>query len=112
MRRLGFTPQMPARRVAERDEQAVTGWKEATWVEVKGPGRPAGFTSASRTRRASPAAAQRTHLGSARPHPGRHRKRTTLGTPVGGRPDRLAPGFPHPAVPPPARPRAKARDAP
>ncbi|MET7728539.1 winged helix-turn-helix domain-containing protein [Streptomyces mirabilis] len=55
MRRLGFTPQMPARRVAERDEQAVAGWKEATWVEVKGPGRPAGATSASRTRRASPA---------------------------------------------------------
>ncbi|MFT9480570.1 winged helix-turn-helix domain-containing protein [Streptomyces sp. 11-1-2] len=55
MRRLGFTPQMPARRVAERDEQAVTGWKEATWMEVKGPGRPAGATSALRTRRASPA---------------------------------------------------------
>ncbi|WP_372453400.1 helix-turn-helix domain-containing protein [Streptomyces iranensis] len=54
MRRLGFTPQMPARRVAERDEQAVTGWKEATWMEVKS-GRPAGTTSALRTRRASPA---------------------------------------------------------
>ncbi|MEU0821987.1 winged helix-turn-helix domain-containing protein [Streptomyces mirabilis] len=54
MRRLGFTPQMPARRVAERDEQAVTAWKEATWAEVKEPGRPAGATSASRTRRASP----------------------------------------------------------
>ncbi|MEU2743086.1 winged helix-turn-helix domain-containing protein [Streptomyces sp. NPDC007095] len=54
MRRLGFTPQMPARRVAERDEQAVTAWKEATWAEVKEPGRPAGATSASRTKRASP----------------------------------------------------------
>ncbi|MDH6710476.1 transposase [Kitasatospora sp. MAA19] len=55
MRRLGFSPQVPARRVAERDEQAVTAWKEATWAEVKAPGRPAGATSASRTRQASPA---------------------------------------------------------
>ncbi|MCX4578071.1 winged helix-turn-helix domain-containing protein [Streptomyces sp. NBC_01571] len=30
MHRLGFSPQVPARRVAERDEQAVTTWKEAT----------------------------------------------------------------------------------
>ncbi|MFF7234352.1 winged helix-turn-helix domain-containing protein [Streptomyces sioyaensis] len=54
MHRLGFSPQVPARRVAERDEQAVTVWKEATWVEVKEPGRPVGATSASRTRQASP----------------------------------------------------------
>jgi transposase len=55
MHRLGFSPQVPARRVAERDEQAVTVWKEATWAEVIEPGRPAGDTSASRTRQASPA---------------------------------------------------------
>ncbi|MEU1543904.1 winged helix-turn-helix domain-containing protein [Actinacidiphila glaucinigra] len=54
MHRLGFSPQVPGRRVAERDEQAVTTWKEATWEEVKEPGRPAGDTSASRTRQASP----------------------------------------------------------
>ncbi|WP_435849449.1 IS630 family transposase [Streptomyces tibetensis] len=42
MHRLGFSPQVPARRVAERDERAVTTWKEATWAEVKGPGRPGG----------------------------------------------------------------------
>ncbi len=54
MHRLGFSPQVPARRVARRDEQAVTVWKEATWAEVKGPGRPAGATSASRTKPASP----------------------------------------------------------
>ncbi|MFF4796284.1 transposase [Streptomyces sp. NPDC001276] len=29
MRRLGFTPQVPARRAAERDEQAVAAWKES-----------------------------------------------------------------------------------
>ncbi|WP_371503448.1 winged helix-turn-helix domain-containing protein [Kitasatospora sp. NBC_00374] len=55
MHRLGFSAQVPARRVAERDEQAVTAWKEVTWAEVKEPGRPAGATSASRTRQASPA---------------------------------------------------------
>jgi transposase len=55
IRRLGFSPQVPARRVAERDEQAVTTWKEVTWAEVKKPGRPAEATSASRTRQASPA---------------------------------------------------------
>ncbi|MFF7603466.1 winged helix-turn-helix domain-containing protein [Streptomyces mirabilis] len=55
MHRLGFSPQVPARRVAERDEQAVTVWKEATWDEVKEPGRPAEATSVSRTRQASPA---------------------------------------------------------
>uniref|UniRef100_UPI003592FCC3 winged helix-turn-helix domain-containing protein n=1 Tax=Streptomyces canus TaxID=58343 RepID=UPI003592FCC3 len=54
MHRLGFSPQVPARRVAERDEQAVKVWKEATWAEVKEPGRHAEATSASRTRQASP----------------------------------------------------------
>ncbi|WUW36661.1 winged helix-turn-helix domain-containing protein [Streptomyces sp. NBC_01462] len=54
MHRLGFSPQVPARRVAERDEQAVSGWREGTWAEVKGPGRPAGATSASRTKPGSP----------------------------------------------------------
>ncbi|MFD7438833.1 winged helix-turn-helix domain-containing protein [Streptomyces sp. NPDC059861] len=54
MHRLGFSPQVPARRVAERDERAVTAWKVATWAEVKEPGRPAGVTSASKTKQASP----------------------------------------------------------
>ncbi|MER6502588.1 winged helix-turn-helix domain-containing protein [Streptomyces sp. NPDC001455] len=55
MHRLGFSPQVPARRVAERDEQAVTVWKEATWAEVKEHGRPAAATSASRAKPGSPA---------------------------------------------------------
>ncbi|MEV0415984.1 winged helix-turn-helix domain-containing protein [Streptomyces sp. NPDC050448] len=55
MHRLGFSPQVPARRVAERDEQAVKVWREATWAEVKGSGRPAGATSVSRTKPGSPA---------------------------------------------------------
>nr|WP_232837553.1 winged helix-turn-helix domain-containing protein [Streptomyces atratus] len=55
MHRLGFSPQVPARRVTDRDERAVTVWKETTWAEAKEPGRPAEGTSASRTRQASPA---------------------------------------------------------
>jgi transposase len=55
MHRLGFSPRVPVRRVAERDEEAVKMWKEATWAEVKGLGRPAGATSASRTKQVSPA---------------------------------------------------------
>lgn len=37
--RLGFGPQVPARRVAERGERAVTAWREATRAEGKEPGR-------------------------------------------------------------------------
>ncbi|MFD9459009.1 transposase [Streptomyces sp. NPDC059985] len=54
MHRLEFSPQVPGRRVAERDEEAVAVWKEATWAEVKESGRPAGASSVSRTRPASP----------------------------------------------------------
>lgn len=63
MHRLGFGSQITERRVAERDETAVRVGKEATWAEVKEPGRPAGTTSASRTRQFHPLAAQGTHGG-------------------------------------------------
>lgn len=53
MHRLGFTPQIPARRAAERDEAAVRRWRKSTWPQVKGRGRPSAAGSASRTRRAS-----------------------------------------------------------
>ncbi|MEU3963237.1 winged helix-turn-helix domain-containing protein [Streptomyces buecherae] len=36
MHRLRLSPQVPARRVAEREESAIAVWKEATWTEVKG----------------------------------------------------------------------------
>ena len=39
MRRLGFTPQMPGRRAAQRDEAAIAEWRESTWPEIKGSGR-------------------------------------------------------------------------
>ncbi|MFJ3099537.1 winged helix-turn-helix domain-containing protein [Streptomyces hydrogenans] len=63
MHRLGFSPQVPARRVAERDEQAVIVGKEATWAEVKERGRPVGATSASRTKPGSPGGRPKDALG-------------------------------------------------
>lgn len=47
-------PADPARRIAERDDEAVTAWKEATWAEVKEPGRPAEAMSASKMKQGSP----------------------------------------------------------
>ncbi|MGW7613820.1 winged helix-turn-helix domain-containing protein [Streptomyces sp. NPDC054766] len=69
MHRLGFSPQIPVRRVAERDEQAVTVWKEATWAEVKEPGGLRRLHLLRGRSRVHAAAAQRTDLGPARPHP-------------------------------------------
>ncbi|MEU6557135.1 winged helix-turn-helix domain-containing protein [Streptomyces sp. NPDC046915] len=61
--RPGFTPRIPARRMTERDEQAVAQWKEATWTEVNEPGRPAEGGSASRTKPASLAGRPRDEPG-------------------------------------------------
>jgi transposase len=36
LHRLGFTPQVAAHRAAERDEAAITAWREQTWVKVRG----------------------------------------------------------------------------
>ena len=36
LHRLGFTPQVPAHRAAERNEAAVTAWREQTWVKARG----------------------------------------------------------------------------
>jgi transposase len=35
MRRLGFTPQVPARRAVQRDEAVVTAWREVDFEQVK-----------------------------------------------------------------------------
>ena len=39
LHRLGWSVQVPARRAAERDEAAITAWREATWPVVKAPWR-------------------------------------------------------------------------
>jgi transposase len=50
MRRLGFTPQQPARRAVQRYDAAVAAWKETTWPEIKRRRPRSVDGSASRTR--------------------------------------------------------------
>jgi transposase len=35
LHRIGWTPQVPVRRAAERDEQAIAAWREETWSRVR-----------------------------------------------------------------------------
>lgn len=51
LHRMGYSVQMPARPAVERDEDAITAWREVTWREVKRSGRRPARSSASRTRR-------------------------------------------------------------
>ena len=36
LHRIGYTPQIPGHRAAERDEQAIAAWKATTWVKLRG----------------------------------------------------------------------------
>jgi len=36
LHRIGFSPQVPARRAAERDEDAIAAWRAKTWAKVRG----------------------------------------------------------------------------
>jgi transposase len=36
LHRLGYTPQVPVHRAAERNEQAIAAWKTTTWVKLRG----------------------------------------------------------------------------
>nr|WP_189265338.1 winged helix-turn-helix domain-containing protein [Streptomyces fuscichromogenes] len=54
MCRLGFNPQVPARRAAARDEQAVAAWKEATWAQVEPRGGLPGMVLLRRPSRVHP----------------------------------------------------------
>jgi transposase len=49
LHRIGWSVQVPARRAAERDEAAITAWREETWPVIKGRRRTWGPGSASRT---------------------------------------------------------------
>lgn len=72
MHPLGFSPQVPARRVAERDEQAVTAWKVATWAEVKSLGGLRGLRLfRGRSHQASENPSLLTHAAEERRCPGR-----------------------------------------
>ncbi len=45
LHRIGWTPQVPAHRAAERDEQKILQWREATWPKIKG--RPVSWAGGS-----------------------------------------------------------------
>jgi transposase len=36
LHRMGFTPQVPVHRAAERNEQAIATWRDVTWVKLRG----------------------------------------------------------------------------
>ena len=36
LHRIGWSVQVPARQAAERDEEQIAAWKEATWPVIKG----------------------------------------------------------------------------
>jgi transposase len=36
LHRNGFTPQVPARRAIERDEDAIAQWRAVTWEKARG----------------------------------------------------------------------------
>jgi transposase len=44
---LGWSPQKPARRARQRDEAAITRWREDTWPAIKRGRRPSSKRSAS-----------------------------------------------------------------
>jgi transposase len=52
LHRIGWSVQVPARQAAERDEAAITWWKEETWPVVKGRRRTWAPGSASKTNQA------------------------------------------------------------
>ncbi len=49
LHRIGWSVQVPARRAAERDEDAIAAWREETWPVIKGRRRTWAPGSASRT---------------------------------------------------------------
>ncbi|WP_268761346.1 winged helix-turn-helix domain-containing protein, partial [Frankia sp. AvcI1] len=36
LHRLGYSPQAPARRATERDDQKISAWRAETWAKVRG----------------------------------------------------------------------------
>jgi transposase len=49
LHRIGWSVQVPARRAAERDEDAIAAWQEETWPVIKGRRRTWAPGSASKT---------------------------------------------------------------
>lgn len=61
LHRIGYSPQVPAHRAVERDEQAVAAWREQEWARIKArpqisaPGSCSPTKPASRSGRPRPA---------------------------------------------------------
>ena len=36
LHRIGYSPQVPVHRAAERDEDAIAAWRAVTWAKVRG----------------------------------------------------------------------------
>jgi len=53
LHRIGWSPQVPVHRAAERDEAAITAWRQETWSRVRPWPASRGRGSVSRTRPAS-----------------------------------------------------------
>jgi hypothetical protein len=69
LHRIGWSVQVPARQAAERDQARIARWREETWPVVKRRRRTWAPGWSSKTNPARAKAAQRPHLGTARPHP-------------------------------------------
>src|SRR5215469_6309046 len=112
LHRIGWSVQVPARQAAERDEAAISAWREEAWPAVKdrgGPGRLAGLR-----RRVRPGlkAAQGPHLGPPRHHARGEGHRLWQPARVAGRAHRRQAWAPAPAdLPRPQGPRAPRRPA-
>jgi hypothetical protein len=50
LHRIGWSPQVPVHRAAERDEAAIATWRTETWPRVRPWPAPSGRGSVSRTR--------------------------------------------------------------
>ncbi|WP_428831373.1 helix-turn-helix domain-containing protein [Actinomadura chokoriensis] len=53
LHRLGWSPPVPQRRAAERDDEAIATWVKETWPTVEKPGGARTRGSSSRTRQAN-----------------------------------------------------------
>src|SRR5215831_4356467 len=70
LHRIGWSVQVPARRAAERDEDAIAAWREETWPVIKGRRRTWGLALLRGRVRPGPEAAEGPHLGPPWPDPG------------------------------------------
>ncbi|MGX7829048.1 helix-turn-helix domain-containing protein [Actinokineospora sp. 24-640] len=77
LHRMGFSPQVPAHRAVERDEDAVVTWRRETWPAGNGSGGARRLAVLRGRGRADTAPAESPHLGAARadPRPWRCRAR-------------------------------------